>query len=116
MPPGEKALSSSSNKKQQISLVFESVDAIFRNSLLIAGPADIQIEVHDGKMIQHFDLTTTHEEADFMLLMECYKLVQSEILSLVKFISDDADVICVRFSLQLRPKGKNGCDSADGSH
>ena len=54
------SLSSPSNKKQLIDLVFEFVrkmmaDTKFRNSLVMAGSSDTPVEVHDGLTIQQCD-------------------------------------------------------------
>ena len=49
-------------------------------------------------MIQSYDLTTTHQEADVILVQQCYKLVQSGIPSVVIIISDDSDVFTLACS------------------
>ena len=100
LPPGEIALFSTSNKKEQIDLGFEFVNPKFRNSLIIAESADTPVEVHDHLMIQRYDLTTTDKKAHVIIIHQCYKLIQSETLSVVKIISDDTEMRRVWFSLQ----------------
>lgn len=73
LPPREKALSCSPDKKQLINLVIEFVrkkiaDAKFRNSIVIARSAYVPFEFHDSLMIQHYDLITTHEETDIVIV------------------------------------------------
>ena len=100
LPPREKALSSSSNKKQLIDLIVGFVsekiaDKKLHNSLVITGSENTPIEVTAGNIIQREDLTTTHEEADVIIVQQCYKVIESGGSTIVKIISDDTDVFAL---------------------
>lgn len=55
-------------------------------------------------MIQHYDLTTTYQEADVILVQQCHKLIQSGSLSLFKNISNGSDMF--GFACSYFPKRK----------
>ena len=109
LPPRDKPLSSSLNKKQLIDLIVAFVSERIalrkhRNSLILTGSDETPIEIHDGNIIKRNDLRTTHEEADVIIVHQCYKAVE-EGSAIVKIISDDTDVFAL--ACHFFPKEKS---------
>ena len=97
LPSREKALSSSSNKQQLIDITVSFVsqkvaDGKFVNTLVITGSDETPLEITAGSLNQREDLRTTHEEADVIMIQQCYKLIHNGGSTIVKIISDDTDV------------------------
>ena len=100
LPSKEKALSFSSNMVQIIDILFDFLslkvaDRKFHNSLVITGSKDIPIQVNAGLTIPRHDLRMTHEEADLIIVQQCYGLVYKEGCDADTIISDDTDVFAL---------------------
>ena len=96
LPDREKALGSTSNKIQLIEIICKYIstkvtDNPVENRLFITGADEIPKMVNNGITVEMLDMRTSHEEADFILVQQCYKAV-SEGCSSVSIISDDTDV------------------------
>ena len=67
-------------------------DGNLANTLVITGSDETPIEITAGSFIQREDLRTTHEEADVIMVQQCYKLILNGGSTIIKIISDDTDV------------------------
>ncbi len=64
----------------------------FCNTLVITGSSDTPMQVTQGLNIPRHDLKTTHEEADLIIIQQCYGLIFDSGCNSVTIISDDTDV------------------------
>ena len=62
----------------------------FFNTLVITGSSDVPLQVTHGLTIPRHDLRTTHEEADLIIVQQCYGLIF------------DADVMKLRLCLMIQ--------------
>ncbi len=97
LPCKEKILSCSSNKIQIIDIMFDFLkenvaSKNFCNTLVITGSSDTPMQVTQGLNIPRHDLKTTHEEADLIIIQQCYGLIFDSGCNSVTTISDDTDV------------------------
>ena len=110
LPSKEKVLSCTSNKVQLIDIVVEYLvtkisEGNFKHRFVITGSKDTPTqEVLSGKAILRHDLTTSHEEADGIIIQQCYHLAKEEGCDIIRIVSDDADVFalaCLFFPKEL---------------
>ncbi len=59
---------------------------------MITGSSDTPMQVTQGLNIPRHDLKTTHEEADLIIIQQCYGLIFDSGCNSVTIISDDTDV------------------------
>ena len=59
---------------------------------MITGSDETPTQVVGGIDTIRHDIRTTHEEADLILIQQCYKMMKVENYKSVRIISDDADV------------------------
>ncbi len=82
----------------------ENVASInFCNTLVITGSSDTPMQVTQGLNIPRHDLKTTHEEADLIIIQQCYGLIFNSGCNSVTIISDDTDVFvlaCYYFPIE----------------
>ena len=111
LPPKNVTVGSSLNKVQLIKLICIRLIAIVpmlqqSNFLLITDPEPNPIQIQNGVVITRYDLQTTHEEADLILVQQAYKSVLENKTNFVTIISDDTDVFVLLsyfyFKLDLR--------------
>ena len=100
LPSKEKVLSCTSNKVQFIDIVVEYLvtkilEGNFKHRFVITGSKDTPTQVLSGKAILRHDLTTSHEEADGILIQQCYHLAKEEGCDIIRIVSDDADVFAL---------------------
>ena len=96
VPDREKALASTSNKIQLIEIICEYVsnkvaDNPVEDRLFVTGSNETPKMIYNGMTVEMLDMRTSHEEADLIVVQQCYKAV-SEGCSSVTIISDDTDV------------------------
>ena len=99
LPSKEGTLSCAGNKVQLIDIISEYITNNvaknhFKNTLMITGSEDIPIEVCDGNVSMKNEMRTTHEEADMIIVQQCYWLIKKGCTA-VKIISDDTDVFAL---------------------
>ena len=87
----------SSNKVQIIDIMFDFVSMRvaskkFFNTLVITGSSDVPVQVTHGLTNPRHDLRTTHEEADLIIVQQCYGLLFDAGCDEVTIVSDDTDV------------------------
>ena len=98
LPCKDKTLSCSSNKVHIIDIVFDFLsirvtsEELF-NTLVITGSSDVPVEVTHGLTIPRSDLRTTHEEADLIIMQQCYGLTL--MLDVMKFTIQAVTVFAV---------------------
>ena len=88
-------MSSSKNKTQLIKLISEHVCSRvagekFARTLILTEINDTPIQVKDGVVSEKSDMSTTHEEADIIMVQQAIRLMSSG--KSVRVISDDTDV------------------------
>ena len=78
LPPKTVVLSNNHSKLHLIDLICNQLLLISSSrksqfSLALTGSADTPMEVNDGLIIERKDLTTTHEEADMIMVQQAHK-------------------------------------------
>ena len=68
------------------------------NTLVMTGSDETLIGITAGSLIQREDLRTSHEEADVIMVQQCYNLILNG-GSTVNIISDDTDVFSLPCNL-----------------
>ena len=81
LPARDVILTSPENKVQSITIICEyltrNVTAdTSSNRLIVTGAEETPQEVHAGVLIQRIDLRTTHEEADVIMIQQCFAAVE----------------------------------------
>lgn len=97
LPSKDKVLSCTSNKVQLINIVCQYLrkkvsEGTFNHRFVVTGAEEIPIQVLNGFESPTYDLRTSHEEADNIIVQQCYKTSQKLNYNIVRIISDDADV------------------------
>ena len=72
----------------------------------MTGSDDVPTEVRKGRIHQRLDLRTSHEEADCIIVQQCYKQVIEEGCRTIRIICDDTDVISL--ACYFYPKSLEG--------
>ena len=62
------------------------------NTLVITGSSDVSLQVTHGLTIPRHDLRTTQEEADLIIVQQCYGLIFDAGCDEVTIVFDDTDV------------------------
>ena len=97
LPDKEKVLSCSGNKVHLIDIICKYVSQKVATDnlthlLVVTGSNDVPMQISNGVMSQKHEYRTTHEEADVIIVQQCYRLINNEGCNAVKIISDDTDV------------------------
>ena len=82
LPDRDKASASSANKVQLINIICYYVCAKVAETksvtnLVVTGSDECPTQVHLGVISEREDLRTTHEEADIIIVQQCFRLVHS---------------------------------------
>ena len=67
-------------------------EGTFNHRFVVTGAVEIPIQVLNGLESPTCDLRTSHEEADKIIVQQCYKTTKIINYSVVRIINDDADV------------------------
>ena len=67
-------------------------EGTFNHRFVVTGAVEIPIQVLNGLESPTCDLRTSHEEADKIIVQQCYKTTKKLNYNVVRIISDDADV------------------------
>ena len=90
-------MSCTSNKIQLIDIICDYVtrkvsEGTFNRLFVVTGSDEVPTQVLRGYASARHDFRTTHEEADVILVHQCYKSLEKEGYKAVIIISDDTDV------------------------
>lgn len=96
LPSQKLALTVTQNKKQLIDMICKDLkndtDFITKHKLVITGEDETPVEINPGGIvIQRRDMSTTHEEADNIIVQQAIKLAADE-QKTVRVLADDTDV------------------------
>ena len=100
LPSKEKVLTCTHNKVQLIDIITEYItvkihEGEFRHTFVVTSSQDVPVEVSAGSITLKEKYRTTHEEADVILVQQCYKLLSDVAHCRLKIISDDTDVFAI---------------------
>ena len=90
-------LGSSENKSQLIELICDHLQSIcysrqMQYYLVVTGSLMIPRQVRNGMIIERTDLSTTHEEADVIIVQQAYQFILDVSIKSICVICDDTDV------------------------
>ncbi|KAJ8018705.1 hypothetical protein HOLleu_43161 [Holothuria leucospilota] len=96
LPSQKLALTVTQNKKQLIDMICKDLkndtDFITKHKLVITGEDETPVEINPGGIvIQRRDMSTTHEEADNIIVQQAIKFAADE-QKTVRVLADDTDV------------------------
>lgn len=86
-------------------LVEKIAEANLKHNFVITGSENIPKQVLAAKITEKEEFETSHEEADLIIVQQCYKLVNDEGCSAIRILSDDIDVFAL--SCYFFPVDKN---------
>ena len=100
LPSKEKVLTCTQNKVQLIDLITDYLitkihHGKFRHVFVVTGSENVPVQVSDGNITLKEEYHTSHEEADVILVQQCYKLLGEGSHRKLKIISDDTDVFAL---------------------
>ena len=102
VPSRNATLGSTLNKTQQIERVSEYIASEIvkhptLNRIFITSAKHTPTLVYRGEITQCMEMETSHEEADVIIVQQCFKAIESGCTS-IKVISDDTDVFAQKFT------------------